>query len=710
MSIILFFSTTDYAQTPISPTDGQVGVSQSLASITWTDFDDGNGNGPYDVEFDDDPGFGSPEASSSNTALTSLSLPALNYNTNYYWRVRDTDIDGSGGDGSWHNYSFKTGFPTLSLDSPANGAELMDRTPTLQWSTSATVSNVTFTLNVTGPNGYTYNNTETSPFTFAANLDFGTYTWDVTIDDSNIPLDNTPVTTTSRTFKVVPGLISPANTLTGVSLEPEFSWDYDGSSTYLIEIATDNFFTNIVASKSVAAGSYNFTEADAGMPLNNNTTYYWRVTVNGAVSSVWSFTTLSNLTITQSFPSNAMEVIQYDPLLFSWYLGIPVGSMKFSLQVIEKNTAPTQSEWASAVDNYVTNSLTTDFAFFVDNINTLNHSATGLQGSSKYYWRVVAYYDDGTVSNKFDFSDRVAKYSSVFSFTTKGGAVEAYPSWPIGNATVYTLQPTLYWYTVESEPGATYTVLISKTNSGPDNTKLDDEAVYSSYNAGANLFYTITSNLDANTHYYWQVITNYNTQTNYSSIADFTTYAAATVTAFQPVPSHPIGGVDVYTTSPTLYWYVAGLSTELRYDIEINTTNTFTGTPTYTNISNLYYQVTGLTAGLTYYWKVRSYENGNPANASAWSSTASFTIVGGQYSSAVASYPVGNPTVYTARPTLSWYIDGSTLGWSGFIVRWKEGSAPADWATTYDGSVTINDINTLFYTFTSDLTYGSTYY
>jgi len=813
LSIIFFFSTIDYAQTPVSPTDGQAGVSQSLASVTWTDFDDGNGNGPYDVEFDDDPGFGSLNASSYNTASTSLSLPALNYNTTYYWRVRDTDIDGSGTDGPWHSYSFKTqidptslvinsspsganisvtgqsidfsythigsastvtiavqinnggwttvstfanqnsnltnqivnlssldyntnydtrvvvtnddesldnftvagnsfktGFPTLSLDSPADGAELSDRTPTLQWSTSASVSNVTYTLNVTGPNAYSYNNTETSPFTFAANLDFGTYTWNVTIDDSNTPLDNTAVTTASRTFKVVPGLISPANTLTGVSLEPEFSWDYDGSSTYLIEIATDNLFTNVVASKSVAAGTYNFTEADAGMPLNNNTTYYWRVTVNGAVSSVWSFTTLSNLTITQSFPSNAMEVIQYDPLLFSWYLGIPVGSMKFSLQVIEKSTPPTQSEWASAVDNYVTNSLTTDFAYFVDNINTLNHSATGLQGSSKYYWRVVAYYDDGTVANEFDFSDRVAKYSSVFSFTTKGGAVEAYPSWPVGNATVYTLQPTLYWYTVESEPDATYTVLISKTNSGPDNTKLDDETTFSSYSSGANLFYTLTSNLDANTHYYWQVKTTYNSQTNYSDIADFTTYAAATLIAYQPIPSYPIGGVDVYTTSPTLYWYVTGLATDLRYDIEINTTNTFTGTPTYTNISNLYYQIFGLTSGLTYYWKVRSYENGNPTNASAWSSTASFKIVGGQYSSAVASYPVGNPTVYTARPTLSWYIDGSTLGWSGFIVRWKEGSAPADWATTYDGTVTINNINTLFYTFTSDLTYGSTYY
>lgn len=816
LCIILLFSAINYAQAPVTPNDGQAGVSQSLGSVSWTAFDEGGvPNGPYDVDFDDDPLFGSVDASATSTAATSLSLPALSYNTEYHWRVRDTDINGSGGDGGWHVYSFKTqidpssitinsqppnapnlavtgqsidfsythsgtastvtivvqindgsgwttlatfanqnsnlinqvvnltpldyntnydtrivvtnddegtdnftvngnqfktGFPTIGLDSPADGAELSDRTPTLQWSASASVSNVTYNLNVTGPNAYSYNNTETSPFTFGANLDFGTYTWEVTIDDSNTPLDNTAVTTASRTFKVVPGLISPANTLTGVSLEPEFSWDYDGTSTYLIEIATDNLFANVVASKSVAAGSYNFTESDAGMPLDNNTTYYWRVTVNGAVSSVWSFTTLSDFTVTQSFPSDAMEVIQYDPLLFSWYLGIPVGSMKFSLQVYEKSTPPTQSEWYNAVNNYVTTSSTADFAYFIDNINTLNQSAAGLQGSSKYYWRVVAYYDDGTVANKFDFSDRVAKYSSVFSFTTKGGAVKAYPSWPIGNATVYTLQPTLYWYTVESEPNATYTVLISKTNSGADPAKLDDETAYSSYSSGANLFYTLTSNLDANTHYYWQVKTTYNSQTNYSDIAEFTTYAAATVTAYQPVPSYPIGGVDVYTTSPTLYWYVAGLATDLRYDIEINTTNTFTGTPTYTNISNLYYQVTNLTAGATYYWKVRSYENGNPANASAWSSAESFKIVGGQNSSAVASYPVGNPTVYTARPTLSWYIDGSTLGWSGFIVRWKETSASADWANTYDGTVTINDINTLFYTFTSDLTYGSTYY
>ena len=103
-------------------------------------------------------------------------------------------------------------------------------------------------------------------------------------------------TVTLDVYTAVPGaptLTSPANGATDVPLQPTFTWDaVTGAASYLIEIATDAGFTNIVDSATV--GSPNYTPA---VPLTDGTTYYWRVTASntcgdGAVSSTFSFTTV----------------------------------------------------------------------------------------------------------------------------------------------------------------------------------------------------------------------------------------------------------------------------------------------------------------------------------------------------------------------------------------------------------------------------------
>ena len=63
-------------------------------------------------------------------------------------------------------------------------------------------------------------------------------------------------------------------------------------------------------------------------------------------------------------------------------------------------------------------------------------------------------------------------------------------------------------------------------------------------------------------------------------------------------------------------------STATSWDMEYNTTNTFTGTPTIENTINNPYSLSGLTAVTTYYYKVRSDCGGS---SSSWSSTGSFT-------------------------------------------------------------------------------------
>ncbi|MGH2538183.1 MAG: S8 family serine peptidase, partial [Candidatus Promineifilaceae bacterium] len=89
-----------------------------------------------------------------------------------------------------------------------------------------------------------------------------------------------------------PALIAPADGATNVPLAPAFEWSaVSQGQAYLLEVASDAGFTNIVYTATVAGTSH--TAETALDPL---TIYYWRVTASnicgaGAASAVFSFTT-----------------------------------------------------------------------------------------------------------------------------------------------------------------------------------------------------------------------------------------------------------------------------------------------------------------------------------------------------------------------------------------------------------------------------------
>ncbi|MCB1633036.1 MAG: hypothetical protein KDI37_01410 [Xanthomonadales bacterium] len=89
-----------------------------------------------------------------------------------------------------------------------------------------------------------------------------------------------------------PALQAPGDAATGVVPRPTYSWNAaSGAVEYLIEVATDNGFTNIIDSATVTGTSY-----ESGVLLLSNTEYFWRVTPNnfcgmGATSTAFSFTT-----------------------------------------------------------------------------------------------------------------------------------------------------------------------------------------------------------------------------------------------------------------------------------------------------------------------------------------------------------------------------------------------------------------------------------
>lgn len=88
-----------------------------------------------------------------------------------------------------------------------------------------------------------------------------------------------------------PNLTTPADGAIDFPAAGTLMWDADANvEDYLVEVATDQGFTNVIESSTVQTNSYTLTS------LANTTQYYWRVTpsnqcATGTVSSVYSFTT-----------------------------------------------------------------------------------------------------------------------------------------------------------------------------------------------------------------------------------------------------------------------------------------------------------------------------------------------------------------------------------------------------------------------------------
>jgi len=473
-----------------------------------------------------------------------------------------------------------------------------------------------------------------------------------------------------------PTLTSPSDGATGVSIQPAFVWSA-GSATEKFQVATDNGFGSLVVDKAFTGSetTYTLTESEK---LNNAATYFWRVsTDNGSTwSSTFSFTTIASVSVTLGWPGNNSTVYSTSTY-FSWYPASN-GSLQFKIQVTSSSSGG-NGDWSVAPDFSATTS---------NNYYTL----TLLQGKT-YYWRIIVLTSGG----------EVVSYSSENKFTTTGGAETPTLSYPTGGTTVYYNPPSLYWYVQSLGSDVTYDLQVDD-----DNTYGSMAVNQSNINA---LYYTIPSSLTAGTTYYWRVRSVYKRGTgdevigSWTSSETFKINSASNLSA--PQLSYPTSGVTVYTTSPYLYWYLNNSTTGISFDIyyKLSAAGSFTKANS-SAVSNLYYQLTGLTAGSTYNWYIVATEG----SSTATSATESFVVYAASSGAAVASYPTSGETVYSFKPSLYWYLNGSTTGLTKYTVRWKADNNSTDWASDYDGTTDITSLTTTHYTFTSDLTYGKTYY
>lgn len=677
-------------------------------------------------------GFGGSEASEvfiySDAGLTTLvhssgSLGAvvtyvvpgsvLNYNTTYYWVV-ETD------DGvnfvTATQFSFTTLLATPLLGAPANNYASFVTNPNFGWTMDDNKSNVKYELLVGTTPGLTspanVNTTSAvNPILFltSTGLSDGTkYYWTVNakVDDAGAPNNGEEKLATEEKVFYTPINIQtvPINGVTGHTLEPTFSWtDLAWETGYELRISTNGgtqgafdlgvIFTDLNIPANTTSVSYDensedeLTPGNFPFPLDPNTTYYWQIYAKdggaGIRTPIHHFTTYPEVTVSLWNPENATEVYLAS-VYFSYGINAATNGLKFKLQVKASLTEPTGTEW-----------LTSDFS----GVSTDLFQNVNLAGGTKYYWRVIL----------LNSSDQVFGYSETRYFTTTGGAATPTPSWPVENGMVYTYTPTLYWYMNGFAYDLTYDYEVSD-----DTTGLAD---FSGINV-SNMYYTLATPLNAGTTYYWRVRSVYKrglpgeetSAYSFWSQGKFETNPAAT--SVEPNPSYPIDNLEVYTTAPTFYWWLGVSGTGLTYSLIYSTDNTFATHTRVGNIASTYYAVSGLTPGATYYWKVKSH---SATDSSNYSTVASFSVVGGTVNSyPVASWPVPTgldiPVVYTTTPELLWYLEGSSLGITGYVVRWKAGSNSSDWNSDYTGSATVAGAGNTFYTFGSPLTNGTTYY
>ncbi len=693
-----------------APASASTGLTLT-PTLTWTVT---SGVGPYNVTV----------KIYSNAAMTTLVHSAnagpvltydvpggvLNYNTRYWWKIEVTD--GVGGVTSSSSRTFTTLLATPALASPATEFESPVMSPDLSWTMDNRKSNVRYKLLVGAAPGLTAaaNTNVTSannPGTLTLNptgLAVATkYWWTVQAEVNDGTADNNgefKVAAPERTFYTPLDVLNkPYNGVTGLTLEPYFTWDDVLFETgYELRISTAGgsqsafdagvIFTDLNIPANTDSLAYNENTVNEGpgsqypFPLDPNTKYYWQlVAKDGSVaikSPIWHFTTYPAVTVSQHNPANG-DTVYLNSLMFTYGINQATTGLKFKLQVKSGSVTPVKTDWLTSNYSGVSAGL----------FQTVN-----LLGGTKYFWRIVLLND----------ANEVMAYSPTSMFTTSGGATVPYPSWPVGDPLVYTNSPMLHWYTAGYSPDVTFDLIVRT-----DSTSLIN--AYSVTNV-SDIYHLISTNLTPGTRYFWAVRSVYKRGTpdeavsSYSFWQSFRTNGAGTLVV--PNPSYPTDNLLVYTTAPYFYWWLGQDGTGLTYELQYSLNSNFSSPVTVGSIPDLFTQISGLTPGAIYYWRVRSY---NGSAYSGWSVADTFAIAGGVANGyASLNWPTGNPTVYTTMPTLSWYLEGSPLGITEYEVRWKVGSNSSNWNSDYTGFTTVSGVYNTSYTFTVPFTEGQVIY
>lgn len=313
--------------------------------------------------------------------------------------------------------------------------------------------------------------------------------------------------------------------------------------------------------------------------------------------------------------------------------------------------------------------------------------ANQLTNGVTYYWRVRAHSASST-----------SAWAPYWSFITVTPAVP-YLTNPANGSTL--IGNTIYfsWY-VTGLSATNFVLEISSTTdfSAPIQTFAGLTSTYYSW---------VYTGLTPGSTYYWRVTskTSGGVIVNYSGTWSFVAPGMPTV-----YPSYPIGGVTVYSTTPSVYYYTGTYYNgqfEVRYatnsSVDVNGMLNNISATSLVLTSNLYATLPTLTAGATYYWQVRS---SNGINTSAWSSVQSFVVYSSTPATPVVPYlswPIGGATDYANPPSFYWYLGTYSTGLEFYLEYANNpGMSPVAGNSGW--------ITNLYYTLPSSLTSGTWYW
>ena len=421
----------------------------------------------------------------SNITETSYTLVSnMAAGTDYYWRVRTSNISGIS---SWSSIShFKTTTVPYA-PSNLNAGAISSSTINIYWNGNSTNHDgfrlYRSTNNIDFAQIVTQTNTFYTDIGLTANT---TYYYKVTAYNSagESAASNTEEEATYPPIPSAPALASPANGATGLELDPVFFWEATTyAANYQIQVKT--------ASNDWSALTYDYFNI-VGISyqiygLNSGTTYNWRVRAsNVSGTSSWSSTTGWSFTT---------DIIPAQPINMS---ATAVSSTQVNLSWEDKSSNETGFQIEYSTDNF--------YFYNLDSVGQNQSTCThyGASPNTTYYYRVYAY---NSVGNSL-YSDAA---SDMTWPPAPGSAVLNTPN---NGATAVALTPTLNWYSAEY--ASTYQLQVSTTD-GFSTTVVDQSGI-------AATSFNVTGGLNPDITYYWHVKSvNVSGESGWSSTRNFTT-------------------------------------------------------------------------------------------------------------------------------------------------------------------------------------------
>jgi photosystem II stability/assembly factor-like uncharacterized protein len=563
---------------------------------------------------------------------TSKLVGSLNTLTTYYWRVRSWNISGVSPYSEVWSFTVEgAGPPAIPvLYSPADEADGQPLKLTLFWRSDTKAD--TYHLQVSEDISFSElicndsTITDTS-FTISSLEEYTTYYWRVKAKNVNAssPYSEIFSYTTGMKPPDVPTLASPDNDSEGLERVLTLDWETLTSADYYhLQVSENVDFTTIVFENSTLT-TYN-SSSKIG-PLNELTTYYWRVkAMNTGGSSLYSetYSFKTGLYIINppslNYPEDGSEGMARIVVL-EWSIDWEANSYHF--QVSESENFSTLVLEDSVMDNYPAEA-----------------QIGPLDESTSYYWRV-----------KIKRGDYSSPYSQTYSFTTGLYLVNP-PSlyFPADESEEVDLVVMLEWSIDWEANGYHFQVSESENFS----TLVLEDSVMDNYPAEAKI-----GPLDASTTYYWRVKTKKGDYTSpYSQTYSFTT---GLYIVNPPSLYFPADGSEEVDLVVMLEWSIDWEADS--YHFQISESEDFSTLVLEDSVMDNYpaeAQIGPLDESTTYYWRVKIKKGDYSSPYSeVYSFTTSLNIVNPPSTPDLYS-PYNGEEAQPITPELEWSYSSNT--------------------------------------------------